>query len=359
MFTGFFTDKNTITLPTLIQEFNVGWVPNDEDITSDGQRVILGKEIGGAAYVYVRNELGGWTLEGTLSNPGSEGNYAKRVAISGDGTVAAVANAYQDDDRGSPIIPNTGCVHIFRRSGSTWTYDETVWPNATMGQTNYYWGFHSVDLNDDGTVLMMGRAALNSIAVFRFGGSPASFEYETKFTTGYGPAGLSGDGNVIAIRKNGASGTSRVFVYEYSGSWSLQEETTMLQYVQTGIIEPALNYNGTVMSLHPEYGEVGFGSLYVWKYSGGSWAEDDNFARNSPADEFTRLVLSDDGTRLAAFDRASTNGNFQVFDESTSWSFTERVDVTSSYTDRPIGRMSGDGNFFVYKGRTYSYESTY
>lgn len=131
-------------------------------IAASGDTVLVG------ANVYVRDDQGNWSLQGTLDP--SVPFAPSSIAIDGD---RVIAGAPGDD---IPGVRAAGTVYIFERSGTTWTRtDHLADPDATFGA-----GFgSSVALEGDtfvagspGAITPAGQAGYAS--VFDLGTSPPS-----------------------------------------------------------------------------------------------------------------------------------------------------------------------------------------
>lgn len=97
----------------------------------DASRIILGDSVSAKAEVWVRTGTNTWALEQDLTPLVTSpiGKLGTAVSISPDGDIAIASE--------SPLSgSNPGKVHIFTRSGSTWTIAQTVTdsrPNAAFG----------------------------------------------------------------------------------------------------------------------------------------------------------------------------------------------------------------------------------
>jgi hypothetical protein len=86
----------------------------------------------GAVYVY-RREASGWVFEAYLKSPRPEvdGWFGHGLAIDGD--TIAVGAGFEDYRDGTTTITNGGQVHVFRRSGTTWSLEQTLGPDLVTG----------------------------------------------------------------------------------------------------------------------------------------------------------------------------------------------------------------------------------
>jgi hypothetical protein len=132
----------------------------------------------GAAYIFVRTN-GQWSQQALLkaSNPGKEDWFGSRVAISGDGTMAAISaqlenggskgiNGPENDD-----AEDAGAVYLFTRSGAAWR--QTAYVKSSNAPAYAEFG-SAVAFNRDGSLMAVGARsegsgdAIESGAVYVF-----------------------------------------------------------------------------------------------------------------------------------------------------------------------------------------------
>jgi len=154
----------------------------------------------GAAYIFVRDDLV-WSQEAILEASVSAGSLlGNRVDISSDGNtvvLGAPGNALIQNDQGSLVI--------FTRSGSTWSEEQHL-VHPTPATTNSYLGY-AVALSDDGNTVVAGSYGddTNQGAVHVWTRSGTTWTYLEKLTYTSGGVGdrlgvaasISGDGNYI------------------------------------------------------------------------------------------------------------------------------------------------------------------
>ncbi|MBV8763209.1 MAG: hypothetical protein JO257_38350 [Deltaproteobacteria bacterium] len=113
----------------------------------------------GAAYVFVQS-ASGWSqqayIKASVNRSLPPGNFGETVAISADGNTLAVGQSLCDT---SALA--TGCVEVFTRSGTTWTFLQRV--TAMFADQDDLFGI-SVALSDDGTTLVVGAEQESSSA---------------------------------------------------------------------------------------------------------------------------------------------------------------------------------------------------
>ncbi|MEO8232526.1 MAG: FG-GAP repeat protein, partial [Ignavibacteriota bacterium] len=106
----------------LIPTNNIGSVINfgySVALSTDGNTAIVGgigdNADAGAAWIYIRNGSGMWSVQAKLIGSGATGSASQgfSVAISANGNTAVVSGIGDDT--------NKGAVWVFTRSGSTWT----------------------------------------------------------------------------------------------------------------------------------------------------------------------------------------------------------------------------------------------
>jgi hypothetical protein len=113
-------------------------------LTKAGDRIAIGGPGGGGmfGYVWVFSRTGNiWSQETVVSRAVVNDSFGQSVSISGDGNYLAVGAPGQGS--------GTGGVHLYSRSGTTWTYMGVVGGGGLSGT--------SVSLNEDGTYLIIGE----------------------------------------------------------------------------------------------------------------------------------------------------------------------------------------------------------
>src|SRR4249920_2680880 len=83
------------------------------------------------------------------------------IALSGDGSTLAVGDSsdssagigIDDDQTSTPRTASSGAVHVFRRSGDTWSRQAYV--KASNTSAGAFFGF-AIALSDDGNTLTVG-----------------------------------------------------------------------------------------------------------------------------------------------------------------------------------------------------------
>ncbi|MFO0554475.1 MAG: hypothetical protein U0271_39195 [Polyangiaceae bacterium] len=291
-------------------------------MTADGSRVLVGAygaDLGaeryvGTAYVFVRNGST-WTEEASLPFSGSkphEATYGRAVALSGDGTRAAVGS----NEHGIGI--NTGKVTIFVRTGSTWTQEFAVSGTNTGGTFG-----NSVAMTNDGSRFIAGSdgsTSGNRVRVFARTGTV--WTEETGIPAESAAEGCLGDKVAIAP----------------DGSRALASATC------------------------PPLGQFAVpGVVHVYLRTGSTWSAEATLAASdgAPGDDFGgSLALSDDGT-LAVIGAPNVDlpgtidaGNAKLFSRTGS-TWTEQLTMVASTPPKSVqfafsAALSGNGRWALF-----------
>ena len=231
----------------------------------------------GAAYVYVRAGTT-WALQTRLASPTPTNGdlFGQSVALSADGNTAAIG-AYGESSY-------AGGVHLFTRSGTTWTHeaaiDSTTLQTATpVANDNFGW---SVALSSDGAHLAVGaigRGGSGAVYLFTNGtvdGMPlANANGFTGDNFGWQVA-LSGDGTVVAVGspmesddvQAHASGTVHVF---RNGSEDRVHNSDAKAGDNFGT-SVSLSMDGATLLVGAPSQATGAGAGYLFSH-GSSWAQ--------------------------------------------------------------------------------------
>ncbi len=169
----------------------------------------------GAAYAFTRDESGEWTDPVYLkaSAPGPTDGFGYSLALSGDGTVLAVAAPFEQGS-GTGVNPpvddgvlGEGAVYVFTKgAGGVWQAPDYLKPSEQVAFEEF--GI-DLDLSEDGSVLAVGaRDASGGGAVYLFVRSevvgwvgPVRVTPDhVRPNDAFGKAvALSGDGRVLAV----------------------------------------------------------------------------------------------------------------------------------------------------------------
>ena len=252
-------------------------------ILGDGGTVVVGGENddGGVGAVWVWTRTGGvWTQQGPkLVGTGAVGlsRQGSSVAISAWSNLIAVGGPGNDD--------GAGAVWVWRRTGEVWTQD--YWKKTT-GYRDGALG-SSLAVSADGSTILAGAPTLKSFEGI-IGGQAWGWvkESETRLY-GVGAVGDSREGTSVALSADGTTaivggvgddggtGAAWVFTRPAARSWYSQEDGKL---VGTGAVGAALQGASVALSADgntailagPSDGN-GAGAVWVWRRTGGLWAQ--------------------------------------------------------------------------------------
>jgi FG-GAP repeat len=246
-------------------------------ISSDGSRimassrnaVISGNTEAGAVYIFSRSGSV-WSQEAKIVDPAVATNnlFGYMADIDGAGSRVAIGSLQGD----SASVANSGSVHIFVRTGTTWTLEAKV--TASDPVANNYFGC-PVKISQDGTRLVAGSsggADPGSAYVFRRNAS--AWTQEVKLLAS---DGLNGNrfGFGVAMNNDG----SRVVVGALLGDSAVSDSgaaylftrnvTTWSQSLKFNRADaPAVNdYYGGTVAISPD-GRYAFISAYQYDSGG-------------------------------------------------------------------------------------------
>ena len=299
------------------------------------------------------------------SNTNANDRFGDSLALSADGTILAVGAVGEDSNATGVNGPqsdnsaaNSGAVHVFSRSGATWSQQAYI--KASNTDVFDFFG-EAVALSADGTTLVVGasgessnatgvdgpqadNSAANSGAVYVFSRSGATWSQQTYVKASNTDAGdrfgeavaLSADGATLAVgavgeasnatgidglqADNAATQSGAVYVFSRSGTtWSQQAYVKASNTdaddrfgislalsadgatLAVGAVGEASNATG-IDGLQADNAATQSGAVYVFSRSGSAWAQQTYVkASNTGAgDRFgISLALSADGTTLA------------------------------------------------------------
>ena len=333
------------------------------DIEVDGSTMVVGAygdnttaSSHGSAWIYTKSGST-WTLQDELDAP-ALANYSVRrfgwcVAISGD---TAIIGAPHESTGYQAYQKFFGAAHIYTRSGSTWSLQQTIQPAGLTANTYFGW-----DVAIDGDTAVMttypqGSNTDDSRAyIYTRSGSTWSLQQTIDpIPSDGGSVSLSGDTLVLgSLSSTGAGGP--VSVYTRSGStWSLQQTLTpsvSAQYHGGG----GLVLDGDTLAVSASGYSSSTGAVFVYTRSGSTWTEQqivtaDSIVANSSFGggfgHFNGIGLKGDvmvvGAPFEAGDVGYQAGFTYVFERSGStWSQTARLspeDVVGHSTSDNFGR---------------------
>jgi hypothetical protein len=316
-------------------------------LSADGTTLVVGavyqgENAGnqGAAYVFVRDDLGEWTEQAFLRAPDSvaKGYFAMSVALSADGNILAVGaqgDTHIDSDFWS------GAAYVFERD------DQGEWSQQAFVEasvTGWWDGFGaSVALSSDGTTLAVGAPDEDSNAT-----------------------GIDGDADDDSA--DGA-GAAYVFVHDGQGEWSQQA------YVKASNSDSgdsfgqhvALSGDGNTLAVgaasedSADNSLADAGAVYVLVRDGqGKWSQQAYVKSSNPGYQLrfgTTVALAGDGSTLAVgatgestFGESSGAAYVLVRDGQGEWSHQARVKALNADPYDRLGQsvsLSADGNMLA------------
>ena len=178
------------------------------DMNSDGTYAVVGASGSGDGSVYVFTRSGStWTQQAKLNTASGGGTIGGEVSINSDGTYIAISN----DSHSSGV----GAVHVFTRSGSTWTEQATLTASPALPAGNNFGSRTSI--NSDGTYIVAGSGFEDSgkgaAYVFTRSGSTwtqqqriQSSDIQNSDNFSYAGVTISGDATTIAIGASNEDG---------------------------------------------------------------------------------------------------------------------------------------------------------
>lgn len=258
----------------------------------------------GAVYLFHRAN-GAWTQQAYAKVWNAETNDAIgwSLALSGNGDVLAVGASGEDSNftgvRTAPfgdnnLSPDSGAVYLFTRAAATWTQQAHLKGHAVATIQAFGTG---VALSDDGTTLVVGAhnetsdhqgvfatgpaintAGHQSGAVYVFTSNAGAWTQQAFIKSSNSTAGdhfgdavaLSGDGNTLVVGAHWQTGTL------------------------SGITAGAGFSDNT--------GGDSYGAAYVFRRSGGTWAQQAYLKPSNNTDDFqfgTSVAVSGDGRTTA------------------------------------------------------------
>ena len=263
--------------------------------------------------------------------------FGYRVAMSNDGTIVAVGDAWYDGPDGDQ--PNYGHVMVYQYANDMWTQlGQEIIGYTENGSA--YLGI-SLDLSSDGTIVAVGANSANKqledgsfewqgyATICQWNGSTWTELGEKIWGGTVGGSGdavsLSSDGSIVAIgmkyNDSNEEDSGRERVYQYStpgvtgGTWTQlgQDIYGEAPSDQSGA-SVSLSNDGTILAIGAP-GNDGNGQysghVRVYQYSSSSWTQiGQDIDGEAAGDEIgwaTALSLSSDGTILAISARKSNN----------------------------------------------------
>ncbi|MBP7475230.1 MAG: hypothetical protein KBF83_06240, partial [Pyrinomonadaceae bacterium] len=280
------------------------------DVAISGNTAIVGARRDGfpgdvgAAYIYVRNGTT-WSEQTKLipNNPNRD-NFGWSVAIEGDTAVVGAVGA-------GVAIP--GAVHIYTRTGSTWTLQQRIAGGTAFG--------NDVAISGN-TVVVTGSSSTPTAHVYFRTGSTWSEQQTLNASIGLRilAVAISGDTAVLATPFDGPQGSrpGSAFVYIRSGTtWTLEQRLQASDPVDGSGFGTSVAIDDVTIIV----GAVGsINAAYVFVRGPVNWTQQKKLSASDaePNDAFGRSValLGDTavvGADLDDFGTATNQGSAYVY----------------------------------------------
>lgn len=294
-------------------------------ISDDGNRVFVGSPLDsgttsftGAVYVFRRDNTS-WVQETRVSDPnptftaGAGGSvdslFGQKLKVDSTGT-RMIIGSYANDSTGT----NNGRVHIYVRSGTTWTQETAFGPNGDIQNT----GYENI-----------------------FGVEVA----------------ISGDGTRVAVSTGaqpGGNTDKRIAIYRRSGStWTFEQYVTFPNH--NGWLTCALDFTGTRIAIGYVNETINFntdGAVYIWSRTGTTWTQEAKLSQTATTSS-TRfgsdLAFNKDGSSIVILRSNDNNAAwgsamYNYTRVGTTWTFNKKFySSTTPGTCSSIG-ISDDGS---------------
>jgi len=368
------------------------------ELSGDGNRAIIGAEKedttnGDSGKVYIQEApaiASGTTITDysaacivTAILEGEDNNelQGEVVALNKDGTLFAVS-ATNSDHNGNA---NAGAVRVYKKSGGTWTLQNTLTTNEYVSGTNNYYGKSLAVAADDYTIAVgMGQTTTaRGIHIWTSSDSGATWTSQAN-VLGTGVVGgdrfgtehnidLSDDGNTLIVGArmddDTATDAGAVYVFTRSGTTWTQQAKLQASDAQASDafgIHCRISGDGNYIAVGAPYEDgtssgTSVGKVYIFYYNGSSWSQQAGFHANDPQSntQFGSAVAIDtDGNTVAISSAATTARCVYVFTRSgTSWSQQAKIERANPESGDNFGHgggnpvISGDGNI-LYIGST-------
>jgi hypothetical protein len=238
----------------------------------------------GSVFVFVRSGTT-WSRQAMLTSPIPRANtrFGKAIDIDGDTLVAG-----EPSRPGAGGTADVGAAHVFVRSGTTWSVQETLTHPTPSGQDRFgRW----VSLDGGTTVVSApgddtpAGADSGSAHVFVRSGTDWSLQ-ESLFPTGQAAGAqfgirqtLQGDTAVIGAPKydtSAGASAGRAFVFVRSGTaWSLQDTLTSPTPAATDLFGRAFGLDGPILVIGEPYDDNtsgrDAGAVHLFVREGTDW----------------------------------------------------------------------------------------
>jgi len=276
-------------------------------VSGDGLTAVIGEQGNNKAHIYTRSGST-WSFQATIAHTSGTGNvFGYNVGISGDGNTVIVGDSYGSSQNGD--------MYIFGRSGSTWSLELKQTKTSHFGC--------SVDLSADGLIAVVGNMYMSGytgtggVHIYTKSGSTWT---EGATLTSTSPAEtnklgrnvrISGDGQVIiAGTRSPTSGSNSgsALLWTKSGATYSLTQTFLPETGGDKFGEDvSISNDGSIIAIGaPDYDTINSnaGRLYVYQLSGGTYALKkaiDPPGSSPGSNKFGKHAMSQDGTTILGF----------------------------------------------------------
>lgn len=252
-------------------------------VQTKGQNISVGR---GEVHMF-ENVAGTFTFRQALfdSTTGASvnDNFGYSMAMSQDGVHVVIASPRA----GGFADAGQGAVYYWDRSGTTWTQrqkftGDVTGKNYSFGGASNSTDNKSIDLSEDGSILIVGMPSTNSntssgeTAVYIFSRSGTTWTQDQKIQ----PAGVTFElGHAVAITPDasriafGNQTNDTCMVYSLSGSYSLEQDISLP--VGSGFPDPnhvRFNYDGSAVWVTDQSVNSNDGRMWSFTRSGTTWS---------------------------------------------------------------------------------------
>jgi 6-phosphogluconolactonase (cycloisomerase 2 family) len=249
------------------------------DINYDGTylAVACDKHTSNRLYVFTRSGTT-WTQQQQITPPGSSITSsefgAKQMKIDKNANYIVV---------GDENVNALGAVYVFKRTGTSWSLDATISPPASV--SNQKFGSH-ISVNEDSTYLVVGERGYSSwsgrMHVYTRSGSTWTLQHtfapsNTTNTRNLSYGSINNAGDTI-LQTGNSSGNQKAFVWTRSGTtWT---EQTILS-PSDGVGSPdrqfgsagSINASGNIAAVGAYNDNSGVGAIYIFDRTGSTWTQ--------------------------------------------------------------------------------------
>jgi len=269
-------------------------------------------------------------LEQTIYNPTpqvaplSGGYFGFSSELSGDGSRLIVSSIYDDAD-GTSAADNSGRCHVFVRSGTNWTLEQSFWPPSGQGGDRFG---KEVSISADGVFIAIGNedgsANEEFIQVYKRSGSAWS-EYAT--IRGNYPDTNYSFSKSISISGNGdwlgTLDAATVYIYRNTGTGFELEASTTGNFETVCIADKPNPYHTGSSNPCPSLVAIKSGSVGVFYKTGDA-----------------NLVYETVATTVYGYEvKITRDGKYIIFSETNKKIQIYRHDLNSTWT-----RVNGNSN---------------